>query len=88
VHVHGHDERLFDLDADPGEWDDLLGRPEVAEIERELRDAIHAEFEVERLAEIGPASVPRRELVARAMARNGTHWDYQPFVDATTQYVR
>jgi choline-sulfatase len=88
VHVHGHDERLFDLDADPGEWDDLLGRPEVAEIEQELRGAIHAQFDVERLAEIGPASVARRELIARAMARNGTHWDYQPFVDATTQYVR
>jgi choline-sulfatase len=88
VHVHGHDERLFDLVNDPGEWDDLLGRPEVAEVERELRWAIHARFDAERLAAEGAESVPRRDLIARAMARNGTRWDYQPFVDATRQYVR
>jgi choline-sulfatase len=88
VHVHGHDERLFDVASDPGEWDDLLGRPELAEVERELRDAVHAQFDAERLAEQGAASVRRRELIARAMTRNGTHWDYQPYVDATRQYVR
>jgi choline-sulfatase len=88
VHVHGHDERLFDVEADPGEWDDLLGAPELADIERELREKIHARFDAERLAAQGAASIHRRELIARAMARNGTHWDHQPFVDARRQYVR
>jgi choline-sulfatase len=88
VHVHGHDERLFDLEADPGEWHDLLGSPELAEVERELRDAVHARFDAARLAAEGAASIHRRELIARAMARNGTHWDHQPFFDARRQYVR
>jgi hypothetical protein len=32
--------------------------------------------------------VRRRELIARAMARNDTHWDHQPMFDARRQYVR
>jgi hypothetical protein len=32
--------------------------------------------------------VARRDLVRRAMERNGTSWDDQPFVDARRQYVR
>jgi choline-sulfatase len=88
VHVHGHDERLFDVEADPGEWSDLLGTAELAGVERELREAIHARFDAERLAAQGAASIHRRELIARAMTRNATHWDYQPFFDARRQYVR
>jgi choline-sulfatase len=86
--VHGHDERLFDVGADPGEWEDLLGTPRLAEIERELRDAIRRRFDAERLAAEGAASIHRRELIARAMTRNRTHWDHQPFFDARRQYVR
>jgi choline-sulfatase len=84
IHVHGHDERLFDVEADPGEWAPL-DLPEVAD---ELRAAILARFDPERIAADGAASVARRELVARAMQRNGTHWDYAPFFDAAKQYVR
>jgi hypothetical protein len=32
--------------------------------------------------------VRRRELVRRALERNGTSWDYAPVFDATRQYVR
>jgi choline-sulfatase len=88
VHVHGHEERLFDVAADPGEWHDLLGRPELAPVADELRAALRTRFDIDRLAEEGPASVRRRELIARAMTRNGTRWDFQPFFDATRQYVR
>jgi choline-sulfatase len=84
IHVHGHDERLFDVEADPGEWTSL-DLPEVAD---ELRAAILARFDPERIAADGAASVARRELVARAMQRNGTRWEYAPFFDATKQYVR
>src|SRR4051794_33295205 len=57
IHVHGHDARLFDVDADPGEWSDLSGRSEL----RSTADA-------------GAASMARRDLVRRAMERNGTTW--------------
>jgi choline-sulfatase len=88
VEVVGHDTRLFDLEADPGEWTDLAGRPEVAAIQAELHAAIHARFDAEALAAAGAESVPRRALIARAMQANDTHWDHQPFFDARRQYVR
>ncbi len=86
VHTHGHDSRLFDLEADPGEWRDLAS--EVPDTAERLRAAILARFDPDRIAADGEASVRRRELIRRAMERNGTRWDYQPFVDATKQYVR
>ncbi|MFL6035505.1 MAG: choline-sulfatase [Gaiellaceae bacterium] len=88
IHVHGHDARLFDLDTDPGEWNDLSGRAELRTTEEHLRDSILARFEPDAIAAAGAASVARRDLVRRAMERNGTSWDYQPFVDARQQYVR
>jgi choline-sulfatase len=88
IHVHGHDARLFDLEADPGEWTDLSGRDETRAVEEELRAAILARFDPEALAVAGADSVRRRELIARAMTRNDTHWDHQPIFDARRQYVR
>jgi choline-sulfatase len=88
VHVHGHDGQFFDLERDPGEWENLAGRPEVADVESELRMAILAQFDPEAIAAAGAASVRRRELVRRALERNGTSWDYEPAFDASRQYVR
>ncbi len=86
IYVHGHDEQLFDLEADPGEWQNRVrDEPELA---RELRDLILAEFDPDAIARDGADSVRRRDLIRRALERNGTRWDYQPFFDATKQYVR
>jgi choline-sulfatase len=86
--VHGHGSQLFDLEADPGEWESLAGRDEVREVEEELRAVVLAQFDPDRIAADGAASVRRRELIRQAMALNGTRWDYSPVFDATTQYVR
>ena len=86
--VHGHGSQLFDLDADPGERESLAGRPDLREVEEELRAAILTDFDPDRIAADGAASVRRRELIRQAMALNGTRWDYSPIFDATTQYVR
>jgi choline-sulfatase len=88
VHVHGHDEQLFDLEADPGEWQNLAGRRETASVEAELRDAILTRFDPDAIAAAGAESVRRRELVRRALERNGTTWDFAPVFDAARQYVR
>ena len=86
VYVHGHDEQLFDLDADPGEWTNVVGElPDVAD---ELRAVILAQFDPDAIARDGAESVRRRDLIRRANARNGTRWDYAPPFDATKQYVR
>ena len=84
VLVHGHGEQLFDLEADPGEWTNLAGRPEGDE----LRALVLERFDPDAIAAAGASSVRRRELIARAMTLTGTRWDHVPFFDATKQYVR
>ena len=88
IHVHGHDERMSDLEADPREWSDLSGREERRAVEGELRGAILARFDPDGIAAAGAENVRGRELIARATARNDTHRDHQPVFDARRQYVR
>jgi hypothetical protein len=57
-------------------------------VEEELRTAVLERFDPDSIAAAGAESVRRRELIARAMARNDTHWDHQPVFDARRQYVR
>jgi choline-sulfatase len=84
VYIHGHEEQLFDLDADPGEWTNLAGTHDTTR----LRETILERFDPDAIARDGAASVARRELIARAMAMTTTRWDYSPAFDATKQYVR
>ncbi|HEY3543334.1 MAG TPA: sulfatase-like hydrolase/transferase [Gaiellaceae bacterium] len=84
VYIHGHGEQLFDLDADPHEWMNLAGEHDTSEV----RALILEQFDPDAIARHGAASVRRRDLIARAMARTTTRWDYSPFFDATKQYVR
>jgi choline-sulfatase len=86
VYVHGHDEQLFDLEADPGEWTNRAA--DERDVAAELRALILARFDPDAIARDGAESVARRDLIARAMTRTGTRWDYSPFFDATKQYVR
>ncbi len=86
VYVHGHDEQLFDLDADPGEWRNVVA--DERDVAQELRALILERFDPDAIAADGDASVRRRDLIRRANDRNGTRWDYQPAFDATKQYVR
>lgn len=88
VHIHNHRGQLFDLAADPGEWHNLLGQPNVAEVEARLRELVLAQFDPVAIKADAELSVRRREIIKKAMAHNDTHWDYVPPFDATRQYVR
>jgi choline-sulfatase len=88
IYIHGYDCQLFDLAVDPGEWHNLAGQPALQAIEDEFRGLILAQFDPERIAAEGAASIRRREVIKVAMQRNDTHWDYTPVFDATRQYVR
>jgi choline-sulfatase len=86
--VHEHDEQLFDLDADPGERTDLSEDPAHQEVRDALRALVLDRFDPVRLSAEGRASIARRAVVRDAMRHNGTHWDYEPRFDPTTQFVR
>ena len=88
----GVDAQLFDLEADPGEWDNLIGRPEHAAVEADLRQALATRFDFEAIEADIRRSIAARRLIREAMRRNNTLWDYTPAFDANKdamqQYLR
>ena len=90
-YVHGESDApmLFDLEQDPDELTNLAGRTEHAATEAALRAEVYAQWSPARLAEEVVESQKRR-LFLRDALNTGHHtpWDYQPFRDASRQYLR
>lgn len=88
-YVHGHEERLYDVAADPGEWRDMSAEPAHTADLAELREAILDRFDPDAIHADGQASIRRRLIVQEAMMRNGTRWDFTPdFPGHAPRYVR
>lgn len=88
IHIYGHPGQLFDLQEDPDEWHNLLGQPQVAEVEERLRGLVLEQFDPAAIKADAARSIRQREVIKQAMQRNDTHWDYFPPFDATRQYTR
>jgi len=86
--VHNEAEQLFDLESDPGEWHNLATVPEFAEVKRELRQQILAQFDPDAIEAELQQSLDKRHLIKPATEANETHWDFQPVFDASKQYCR
>jgi choline-sulfatase len=83
VYIHGYDSQLFDLEADPGEWNNLVGQPEYKEIEEQLKARIFELFDPNAIDDAVMESVRKRTLIKRAMETSGTRWDVEPRFDPT-----
>lgn len=81
IYIHGHDSQLFDLEADPGEWANLVGDPDCADIAAAMRARILARFDPNAIADDVQRTFHQRKLIDRSMKRNRTAWDYQPQYD-------
>jgi choline-sulfatase len=81
IHVHARDEQLFDLEADPGEWNNLARDPALREVVEELRGRILRQFDPEAIDREVEASTRRRQLIREAMNRTQTRWDAAPQFD-------
>ncbi len=82
-------EQLYDLQADPNELENLAGRPEYEEMRRAFHTEIMERWDPQALRRSVIQSQRRRRLVARSlMAGRHTSWDFQPYRDASKQYVR
>jgi len=89
VYVAGEAPRLFDLEDDPTEQADLCGRPELAGIEAGLSERALADWDPAELEERVLRSQRDRRLILEAIAHGrAASWDYQPYFDASRQYVR
>ena len=82
-------DQLFDLDADPHEVSDLAGDPSAADLVALFRRESDERWDLADLERRVLESQRCRHEVGRALAV-GAHfpWDYQPWIDATRQYVR
>lgn len=91
IYIHGYESQLFDLEADPGEWLNLVGEPGSKEIETQLRARILEQFDPDVIDQAVMDSVRKRTLVKRAMEITGTRWDIEPRFDPsqgiTDQYL-
>lgn len=89
IYCHGFDPQLFNLAEDPDEWINRAGQPDCAEIEAELNRVITGgRFDLDAIGAEVWARLPMKEAVNRAMAENGTTWDYELRSNAAGQYIR
>ena len=82
-------DQLYDLDQDTNELVNLADRSTHEDLRGAFRDELAARWDVGALEQRVLESQRERHLVAQALATGRrTSWDYQPRVDAATQYVR
>jgi choline-sulfatase len=81
---------LFDLQADALELSNRAGASETRDVERRLHALAVQNWDPEDVHERILASQKRRLFLQETAARSGRYpnWAFQPFVDATTRYVR
>lgn len=88
-YCHGSPPGLFNLNEDPGEWNNRAGDPAVADIEAELDHVITAgKFDLEKIARDVWERLPLKQVVNDAMKINDTSWDYLVDQSGATQYIR
>jgi choline-sulfatase len=81
IYIHGYEDQLFDLESDPGEWNNLSGNPDFSGKAAELRELVLDNFDPDRIADEVLSSLRRRELIRETMNANKTFWDYAATFD-------
>lgn len=82
-------DQLYDLSTDPHELHNLAGQLDYEEIRRAFQAEVMARWEPAALYQQVIQSQRRRRLVAKSlMSGHYTPWDFQPWQDASNQYMR
>jgi choline-sulfatase len=89
ISCDGDPDQLYDLENDPHELVNLAEQSTHADLHSTFRDEVGARWDKRELERRVLESQRERHLVAEALgAGQETSWDFQPYVDASTQYVR
>jgi choline-sulfatase len=82
-------DQLYDLVADPHELNNLAGQPDYEAIRQSFKAEIQARWDPPALRNDIIASQRRRRFLAQSLMRGRyTPWDFQPYRDASKQYMR
>jgi choline-sulfatase len=90
MYTHGHPVRLYRLDRDPLELDDLSNNAAFAAVKQQLLSALLAGWDPETLSAEVLASQRRRLFLKKVAQRSGRlpDWSYQASRDDSRRYVR
>ena len=80
-YIHGHQPQLFDLESDPGEWNNLAGAAEHAATETHLRELILDRFDSDKMAADNLDSLYRRRLIRDVMYKHDASWNHATTFD-------
>jgi len=89
IHSPADPDQLYDIEADPGERTNLARDASRATIVASFRDEVFRRWNLSALDAEVRASQRRRRLVDAALSKGEIRpWDFQPFRDASKQYMR
>jgi choline-sulfatase len=89
IHSPADPDQLYDLSRDPGERDNLADNPASTALVADFRAEVGKRWNLADLDARVRSSQRRRRLVDAALSKGKIHaWDFQPFRDATRQYMR
>jgi choline-sulfatase len=89
IHSPVDPDQLYDIRQDPSERDNLADNPSHATVLAEFRAEVAKRWNLAELDARVRQSQRRRRLVDAALNKGQNHpWDFQPFRDATRQYIR
>ncbi len=89
IHCPADPDQLYDLATDPDERVNLAASSAHAETIAAFRAEIAQRWSLEQVHAEVLASQARRQLVDQALKQGKpTHWDHQPFIDASQTYMR
>lgn len=81
--------QLYDLLDDPQERINLCGQERVKDIEQELSDLVHAQWDVNELKEAMASSARQRLFIQNTrQAGEFAGWDHEPRRDPSRQFIR
>jgi choline-sulfatase len=80
---------LYDLDNDPLELNNLSGNRDYENVEESMLSEIHSRWDAADIKERILKSQKRRLYIQKVLLKgNRTPWDYQPYRDASKEFVR
>ena len=89
VHCPGDPDQLYDLAADPQEVDNLAAAGQQQSLAEAMRAEAERRWDLQAIERDVLESQRQRRLVAAGLLAGAhTPWDFQPFTDASRQWVR